>query len=113
MKIHVCPMCGSALEGTIHALPLTSTQLEILKIITQGRGRYISTPDLIYSLYINREEPEQPENALRSQIYKIRKELGDIIESRRTPGLGGYRLKETEIKKYSQYFKDVKHVAQA
>lgn len=67
---------------------LTPTQFTLVGILAAAKGRFITTPTVIWRLWQG-DEPEQAENSLTTHIYRIREKLGEgVIESK----LGfGYR----------------------
>lgn len=90
-----CPNCGhtGAVEERYPWLyDLTGQQRELMLILLERPGQWYSTDRVLSLLYAlrSRDEPDTAHKNLSVQVYRIRKRIGNVIESKHSHG---YRVR--------------------
>lgn len=88
---HRCPCCGSEVEG--ESIDLSPTQTAIMGALRRIPGRVVSTGELISQIYQLSDEPETAIKSVHVQVHRLRKKLGDVIETMPSRHGGGYRIR--------------------
>ena len=91
-RLFCCPGCGAEIAPQ-HIVPgfasLTPQQQEIITVLSERPGHYVSSKELARALWAGEDKASQ-RNSIDVQVARIRKRLGrDVIETRKTVG---YRL---------------------
>lgn len=80
-----CPNCGhSSRVGDRYPWlgGLSGQQLEIMLALLDKPGMWFSSETLVRLLYAGKIEPEYADKNLNVLVYRIRKRLGNVIESK-------------------------------
>jgi DNA-binding response OmpR family regulator len=95
-----CPHCGGELASDPEGFEkLSPQQARIFRLFLNRPTRIWTNEDIVNAIYANRRNggPTYASDNIAVQIYRIRKHIGNVIETTKS----GYRLRLSELSRIS------------
>lgn len=90
----VCPCCGQGMRDDPGIIAnLAKTELRIMYVLRNSPD-WISADDIADQIYSGRKAaPDSARDVVRVLMSRIRRKVGDMVETRPSRSGGGYRLR--------------------